>query len=675
MNNSNPLLNKFDTVPFSLIKNEHFKPAFQEAIKTAQREIDFITNNNENPIFENTIGALDFGGEQLNRISSVLFNLNSAETSDEIQKITREISPWLTKFRNDLTLNQPLFKKVQEVYNQRTNLSLTEEQKTLLEKHYRAFTRNGANLEEDKKEKLRELDTELARLSLQFGENVLADTNAYELNITNEADLDGLPQSAKTAAAELAKAKNKEGYVFTLQYPSYLPFMKYVKNRKLRKTLAMAYGARGFQKNQYNNEENVLKIATLRYERARLLGFDTHAQFVLERRMAKSSDKVKAFLNDLLTRAKPAAEREFSELSAFAKETDGIDRLEKWDSAYYSEKLRQRLFDFDDEQLRPYFQLENVLNGIFTVAGKLYGLQFTEVHDIDKYHEEVRTFRVTDKDNKYIALLYTDFFPREGKRNGAWMTSFKEQEIRDGENGRPQVSIVCNFSRPTESDPSLLTFQEVTTLFHEFGHSLHGMLANTTYPGLSGTNVFWDFVELPSQVMENWCYEKETLELFARHYKTGELIPMALIEKIRKAANFHEGMQTVRQISFGLLDMAWHDIDPTGINDVKEHEKKAFQPTRLFPDVAENCMSTSFSHIFQGGYSAGYYSYKWAEVLDADAFAHFKEKGIFNKDIATKFKDCILSKGGTEDPMILYRRFRGKEPSPDALLKRAGLME
>lgn len=675
MNQSNPLLYRFETAPFSKIKNEHFKPAFQEAIHRAQKEIDEIAGRKEKPTFENTVVALDFAGEQLGKISSIFFNLNSAETNAEIQKIAQEVSPWLTKFQNDTMLNSKLFEKVKSVYHQRDTLTLTPEQKTLLEQHYLAFARNGANLPEEKKEKLRDLDARLSRLSLTFGENVLAETNDYELHITDEAAIDGLPQSAKSMAAALARSKGKAGYIFTLQFPSYLPFMKYVKNRVLRQQLAIAYGARAFQKNEHNNEKNVLQIARLRYERAKLLGFKSHADFILQRRMAQTPENATVFLNDLLSKAMPAARREFAQLQEFAKETDNIDQFQKWDSAYYSEKLRQKLFDLDEEKLRPYFQLEKVLNGAFTVAHKLYGLNFEEVNDVDKYHEEVRTFRVTDNVGKYQALFYTDFFPRPGKRNGAWMTTFREQDIRNGKNERPQASIVCNFSRPTGSTPSLLTFQEVTTLFHEFGHSLHAMLANTTYPSLSGTNVYWDFVELPSQVMENWCYEKETLKLFARHYQTGKLIPMEMIDKIKKSANFLEGLATVRQISFGLLDMAWHSIDPSDIKNVKQHEMSAFRPTQLYPDVAENCMSTSFSHIFQGGYSAGYYSYKWAEVLDADAFAYFKEKGIFNREVANKFKNFVLSKGGTEDPMILYKRFRGMEPSNEALLKRAGLVE
>ena len=674
MSQENPLLEPFDAAPFSKIKNEHFKPAFQEAIAKAKAEIDSITSNEETPTFENTLEALEFAGETLSRVSSIFFNLNSAETNEEIQKIAQEVSPWLSEFSNDLTLNEELFKRVKSVYEQKDSLELSVEQKTLLDKHYKSFTRNGANLPEDKKGQLREIDKELSKLSLSFGENVLAETNRYELHIEDEKDLKGLPESELENANLLAKAKGKNGYIFTLQYPSYIPFMKYAENRELRKKLSIAFGAKGFQNDEYDNQENVLKIAKLRHQRANLLGFQTHAHFILEERMAKSPEKVNDFLNEMLEKAKPAAEKEFQELEQFAKELDDIDHLEKWDSAYYAEKLKQKRFQLDDEQLKPYFKLDNVIHGVFTVAKKLYDLHFKEVFDIDKYHEEVKTYEVYDGDHNFMALFYADFHPREGKRNGAWMTIYKDQKVKDGKNERPHVSNVCNFTRPTSKKPSLLTFNEVTTLFHEFGHALHGMLANSTYPSLSGASVYWDFVELPSQVLENWCYEPEALELFARHYETDEVIPMEMIEKIKKSANFHEGMQTVRQLSFGMLDMAWHAVDPSAINSVKENELKAFEATKLYPDVAENCMSTSFSHIFQGGYSAGYYSYKWAEVLDADAFAYFQEQGIFNKTVADKFKDNILSKGGTEDPMVLYKRFRGKEPNPEALLKRAGLI-
>ncbi len=670
----NPLFKPFNTAPFSEIKNEHFLPAIKELIKNTKVEIDGISINPETPTFKNTVVALDYTGQELDRVTSIFFNLNSAETNNEIQKIAQEVSPLLSDFKNDLLLNKVLFERVKLVFDDRKSLSLTTEQKTLLEKQYKGFSRNGANLSKTDKETLRKIDAELSKLKLKFGENVLAETNAYQLHITDEKDLSGLPDGIKDMATQTAKEKELDGWVFTLDYPSYVPFMTYSSNRELRKKLAIAFGARAFQDNEYDNKNNVLEIAKFRHQRAKLLNYDSHAHFVLEERMAKSPEKVHLFLKELLEKAKPAALNEFRELEAFAKELDGIDHLEKWDGGYYSEKLKQKLFDLDDEKLKPYFKLENVINGVFNVAEKLYDLKFKEVYNIDKYHEDVKTYRVTDREENLVALFYADFHPRAGKRGGAWMTSYKPQQISNGSNDRPHISIVCNFSKPTKDKPSLLTFNEVTTLFHEFGHALHGILANTTYKSLSGTSVSWDFVELPSQILENWCYEKDALALFARHFETGELIPMDFVKKIKASATFHEGMQTLRQLSFGMLERKWHSQDPSGITAVKDFENDAFLTTELYPNVKENCMSTAFSHIFQGGYSAGYYSYKWAEVLDADAFAFFKEKGIFDKETANKFKDNILSQGGTEDPMKLYVKFRGQQPNPEALLKRAGLI-
>jgi peptidyl-dipeptidase Dcp len=669
-----PFTSKYTTAPFSKISLSDYQPAFEKTIEIARNEINAIAQNPEAPTFSNTIEALDFAGAALDRLSSIFFNLNSAETCDEMQKIAQEVSPLLTEFSNDIALNEDLFKRIKTVYDQKDSFDLTTEQATLLDKKFKGFSRNGALLNEADKVKLREIDTELAKLKLTYGENVLAETNNYQLHITNEADLKGLPAGAKEMASSLAKSKGLEGWVFTLDFPSYLPFVTYVDNRELRKEIAIAAGKKGFQNNEFDNQENVKRIVALRHQRANLLGYASHSHFVLEERMAQNPNNVQSFLNDLLEKAKPAASKEFAQLTAFAKELDEIDQLEKWDGAYYSEKLKQKLFSLDDEVLKPYFKLENVLNGAFTIAEKLFGITFKQVFDIDKYHEEVQTFEVLDFEGKLVAIFYSDFFPRKGKRNGAWMTSFKPQYIKDGINERPHVSIVCNFTPPTETKPSLLTFNEVTTLFHEFGHALHGILANTTYPSLSGTSVYWDFVELPSQVMENWCYEPEALALFAKHYETGAIIPQQYVEKIKESASFLEGMATLRQLSFGILDMTYHGKSQT-IDDVKAFEKQAMAPTNLYPDVAENCMSTSFSHIFQGGYSSGYYSYKWAEVLDADAFAYFQEKGIFNKEVAIKFKDNVLSKGGTELPMELYKKFRGQEPKVEALLKRAGLIK
>ena len=676
----NPLLQSFETpfetAPFSKINNEHYQPAFEKAIALAKEEINAIVSNTEAPTFKNTTVALETSGKILGRISSVFFNLNSAETNDEMQKIAQIVSPLLSEFSNDISLNEDLFKKVKAVYDQRESLNLTAEETMLLEKQYKGFSRNGANLNEEQKIILREIDSKLSKLSLTFGENILKETNNFELHITDESQLAGLPEGAKEAAAQTAVEKEKEGgWLFTLDFPSYVPFVTYVENRELRKEMAIAYGKRSFQGNEFDNQNNVLEIVRLRHKRAQLLGYKTHAHFVLEERMAEKPENVLQFSNELLEKAKPAAKAEFEKLQELAQK-DGIQQIEKWDASYYSEKLKKKLFDFDEEALKPYFQLENVLKGAFTVAQKLFGLTFEEVFDIGKYHKDVTTYKVTDEKGNYIAIFYADFFPRPGKRNGAWMTSYKNQYIENGENSRPHISNVCNFTKPTATKPSLLTFNEVTTLFHELGHGLHGILANTTYSSLSGTSVPWDFVELPSQIFENWCYEEDVLKLFAKHYQTGEMIPMELIQKIKEASSFLEGMQTLRQLSFGMLDMAWHSQSDINFDklDVKQFEQASFSDTQLYPDVVENCMSTSFSHIFQGGYSAGYYSYKWAEVLDADAFEYFKEAGVFNKEIGEKFKNTVLSKGGTIKPMDLYIQFRGKKPTADALLKRAGLL-
>jgi peptidyl-dipeptidase Dcp len=677
LHSQNPLLENFntpyETAPFDQVKPKHFVPAFEQAIQEAKAEINTITENSQQATFENTIAALDFSGEKLGRISSIFFNINSAETTEEIQQIAQQVSPMLSEFNNDVKLNEKLFQKIKAVWDQKESLNLTPEQVTLLDNTYKSFSRNGALLSKTDQEKLREIDKKLSALRLTFGENVLADTHAFELHLTHKNELSGLPEGTVEAAHQEAIQRGKDGWVFTLDYPSYLAIMKYSERRELREKMAKAYGKKGFQDNENNNEKALTEIAQLRLQRAQLLGYNTHAQFVLEERMAESPEKVNEFLDNLIDKAHPHAKKEFEELTQFAHKNGLKGNLEIWDGAYYTEKLRKEKFQLDDEVLKPYFKLDNVLQGVFDIAGKLYGLHFDKVNDIDTYHPEVNTYKVTDTNGDFIAVFYTDFFPRKGKRNGAWMTSYKNQWKKEGENSRPHVSIVCNFTRPTESKPSLLTFNEVTTLFHEFGHALHGMLANTTYPGLSGTSVYWDFVELPSQMMENWAYEPEALALFAKHYETGEMIPMEYVEKIKESANFMEGMATVRQLSFGLLDMAWHGTTLDNFQDVKSFERKAMAPTQIYPIVDENLMSTSFSHIFQGGYSSGYYSYKWAEVLDADAFAYFKETGIFNQETAAKMKDFILSQGGSEHPMTLYKRFRGREPQPDALLKRAGL--
>ncbi|MBW3466521.1 M3 family metallopeptidase [Arthrospiribacter ruber] len=674
----NPLLEPFntpfDTPPFHRIKTEHFLPAIHKAIEIAKQDIEAIKNN-ALPTFENTIVALDNAGEKLNVISSAFFNLNSAETNDEIQKLAQEISPLLTAHSNDVLLDEQLFSLIGQVYAQKENLSLNAEEATLLDKTYKAFVRNGAKLDSGEKGRLREIDKTLSKLSLTFGENVLAETNKYELLVEDEGKLEGLPDAIKEAAAQTAEEKGHPGkYIFTLAFPSYIPFMTYAKDRDLRKELFMAYNTRASKGDELDNKENIRKILELKHERANLLGYKSHADFVLEERMAKSAGTVKEFLEDLLVKAKPKAEQEIEELTQFARKTDGLKKLEKWDFAYYAEKLKKEKFSIDDELLRPYFKLENVVKGVFDTAERLFGIKFKENNDIPKYHSDVTAYEVLDENGEHLAVFYADFFPRAGKRNGAWMTSYRGQKSVNGNEIRPHVSIVCNFTKPTKTKPSLLTFNEVTTLFHEFGHALHGMLAKGHYESLTGTSVFWDFVELPSQIFENWCYEKECLDLFARHYETGEKIPASLVEKIKEASNFHQGYQTVRQISFGLLDMAYHGSDPKEIKDIPQFEKEVMKKTDLLPPVSETLMSTSFSHIFQGGYAAGYYSYKWAEVLDADAFELFLEKGVFDKETAASFQKNVLSAGGTEHPSVLYKRFRGREPKPDALLKRAGLL-
>ena len=671
-----PFTTPYQTPPFQQIKNEDFLPAMKAGIEMGKEDINKITANTDSPTFENTIVALDRSGEDLSRVTSIFFNLNSAETNDEIQAIARDASPLLSEYSNDIMLDEKLFQRIKQVYDNRHNLTLSPEDTTLLDKTYKSFVRNGANLSEDKKARLREIDKELSQSSLAFGENVLKETNAYSLELTSEEDLAGLPEHAIEAAAATAKEQGKEGsWIFTLHYPSYIPFMTYADNRELREKLFRAYGSKAFKGDENDNQEIILKKVKLRQERAELLGYQSHADFVLEERMAESPAKVWDFLDNLLKHAKPVAEQEVADLEAYAKSKGGPDKLERWDVAYYSEKLKKEKFSIDDEMLKPYFPLPAVVDGVFQVANKLYGLSFKPVEDVEVYHPDVQVYEVTDELNKHVAIFYADFFPRPGKRNGAWMTSFRGQKKVSGKDVRPLVSIVCNFTKPTPSKPSLLTFNEVTTLFHEFGHALHGMLADGTYESLSGTSVYWDFVELPSQVFENWVYEKESLDLFAKHYQTGEPIPQELIQKIKDSATFMEAYQTVRQVGLAKLDMGWHTPKAAKVDSVPAYENELQEDTTLLPPVAETNTSCSFSHIFQGGYSSGYYSYKWAEVLDADAFEFFQEKGIFNKETADLFRKHVLSAGGSEHPMDLYKRFRGKEPSPEALLRRAGILK
>lgn len=672
---SNPLLTPFDLVPFSAIKNEHYLPAIKAAIAQAKEEIEDIYINEEAPSFENTIAALDYSGNQLSRLSVLFFNIYSSNADDEIQHIAMEVSPLLSEFGNDVNLNEKLFHRIKAVYEKKDRLSLTTEQQTLLENTYKNFARNGALLNDLQKDELRELDKEMSQLSLVFGAKVLNDTNAYELLIDNQNDLAGLPNDNIAEAKAAATAKGKEGWLFTLDYPVYLPFVTYIQNRELRKKMVLAKNALGFQNNENNTEETLLTIAKLKIKKANLLGYKTYADYVLEERMAKTPGNVKHFLNELLEKSAPFANKEFAELEQFAKQKDGIDKLERWDGAYYAEQLKKEKFNLDEEELRPYFSLENVLNGVFDIAGELYNIKFTKAPEVEVYHPEVTVYKVTStQTNQLVAYVYTDFFPRSTKRAGAWMSSFKSQYKKNGIDERPQVSVTCNFTKPTATKPSLLTFGEVTTLFHEFGHALHGMLSNTTYPSLSGPHVYWDFVELPSQIFENWCYEKDALSRFAKHYETGEIIPDALIEKIKAAASFEAGMQMLRQIGLASIDFGWHAVESLDhVKHVKDYEAELTAKTSLYPETAGVCTSTAFSHIFQGGYSAGYYSYKWAEVLDADAFEYFKERGIFNKEVATKFKENILAAGGSAHPMELYKAFRGAEPSIAPLLKRGNL--
>ncbi len=678
---TNPLLQAFNTPfevpPFAEIQTQHYMPAIEEGIKIARQEIDEITGSQEAPTFQNTIEALESSGELLSRVSAVLFNQNSAETSDELQAVTKEASPVLSAFNNEIKQNEALWARIKTVYEKRGTLGLNPEQMMLLDKTYKSFVRSGANLNDEKKKRFKEISIELSKLTLTYGENLLFETNEYELIIDKKSDLSGLPADVVKRAAALAKERGHEGkWIFTLQAPSYIPFMEYADQRHLREKLYKAFMSKAFKGDERDNQELVKKIVRLRSEMAKLLDYPTYASYVLEERMATNPLQVRHFLNDLLEKALPKAEEEVAEMKAFMKGLGVDHELERWDWGYYSEKLRKKKYAIDDELIKPYFKLENVISGVFQTAEKLFGLSFVRNKEIPVYHADVIAYEVyAGKEIK--AVFLADFFPRKGKRSGAWMTSYREQKRKSGKNILPQVSIVCNFTPSSEDAPSLLKFDEVKTLFHEFGHALHGMLADTTYGSLSGTNVYWDFVELPSQIFENWCFEKECLDQFARHYETDELIPTDLVEKIKQSANYHEAYATVRQISFGLLDMAWHDLSlemAEEIKDVAKVEQDVFMQLDLFNPVPETNMSVQFGHIFAGGYAAGYYSYKWAEVLDADAFSLFQEKGIFDQKTAHSFRDNILSKGGTVHPMELYKQFRGREPKPEALLKRAGLV-
>ncbi len=671
-----PFSTPFETIPFTEIKNSDFLPAIKEAISIAKTRVEKIKANKEDPNFENVVEALEALSPELDLVSTTFFNLHGAESNDEIRNLAKEISPLITEFSNDVSLDAGLFQKTKAVWNKKETLNLNAEQMMLLEKSYKSFVRSGANLNPEQKERFREISKKLSTLSLHFSDNVLKESQKFLLVVDKIEDLKGIPADSIEAAASCASEKNHAGkWVFTLDYPSLMAVLTYADKRELREKIYMANSTKAFKGDELDNKKNVQEITALRHERAALLGYKTHADFVLEERMASKPGNVTSFLNNLLDHALPAAKRETDEIKSYAKKLGLEGEFQKWDYAYYAEKLKMEKFQVDDEMLKPYFKLENVVEGVFKVAHKLYGLNFKKRNDIPVYHPDVTAYEVVNEKGELVSVFYQDYFPRPGKRNGAWMTSFRGQKIVNGKNIRPHVSIVCNFTKPTSTKPSLLTFSEVTTLFHEFGHALHGMLANTTYESLSGTNVFWDFVELPSQVLENWAYEKECLDLFAEHYETKEKIPADLMKKIKDSANFHEGRNTLRQLSFAMLDMAWHSGDPSHVTDFEKFEKEQVAKTDLLPTVKGTSISAAFSHIFAGGYSAGYYSYKWAEVLDADAFEFFKTSGIFNREVAKKFHDTVLSKGGSIHPMKLYTEFRGKEPSPDALLRRSGLVE
>ena len=671
---NNPLLLPFETpyqaAPFSKIKPEHFLPAIEESIRLAKEELEELLSQPQTPTFQNTFPPLDTLGELLNRNTSLLFNLNASETTEGIQKAAQLAAPLVTDFQNALRLDSRLFDRIKFVYENTDRSTLNAEEQTLLEKKYKGFTRNGALLTEAGKKRLRSIDSTLAKHSLSFGKHVLADTQAYFLHLTQEEDLKGLPKQVIEAAGIMAQHKDLEGWVFTLDFPSYVPFITYAENRSLRKKMVLAHGKRGFQNNKNNTISLILEIIKLRKERAELLGYSSHASYAMEERMAESEERVHSFLSLLYDKAAPAANKEWNALEQLAQTQLEGEPIQKWDTAFLTEKLKQKQLDLDEQELKPYFELTQVLKGLFAIVGQLYGLNFSLSKKIEGYHPDVQSYEVTNDKGAFVSLLYMDFFPRSGKRGGAWMTTYLSQNKKR----RPHVSVVCNFTPPTKTTPSLLSFQEVTTLFHEFGHALHGMLANTTYASLSGTNVYWDFVELPSQLMENWCFEKAALEGFARHYQTGKTLPENLIVKLKKKAQFQQGLQTLRQLSFALLDLSFHKDQANEIEDVKDHEMKVMAPFQRTPSIPENIICTAFSHIFQGGYAAGYYSYKWAEVLDADAFEYFKEQGILNPKTAKEFASSILSKGGTEHPMKLYKRFRGKEPNIEALLNRSGLI-
>lgn len=676
MTPDNPLLHDWPTpfgiAPFNLIRPEHFKPAVEAAISIARKEIDDIVSEPAEPDFRNTIEAIEQAGSLLSRITPVLFNLNSSDTTPELQEAAREVSPVLTAFSNDISLNPALFGRVKSVYEKRDSLGLNQEEMILLDRKYKNFIRGGAGLTENDKERFRAITIELSTLSLKFEENILAETNDFTLHLTAEDDLSGLPDGVREAASALASEKGMEGWLFTLHAPSFVPFMQYADRRDLREKLFRAYSCRAFRGNEHDNRELVFRITELRLEMARLLGYSNYAAYALEERMASTPEEVKRFLRNLLEASSPAGNRDLRDIEEYATRNGHEGRLERWDWAYWSEKLRMERYSIDDEALRPYMPLDKVREAVLGLATRLYGLSFRENRSIPVYNEEVSAFEVHDGERGIIAILMLDFHPRKGKSGGAWMTGFREQWKEGGERIIPVVSLVMNFTRPTPARPSLLSHSEMNTFLHEFGHALHGMLSDCTYESLSGTNVKRDFVELPSQIMENWAWEKEWLDTWAAHYQTGEKIPGEMLHKLRDSLTYNEGYACMRQLSFGLLDMAWHTLENPQTEDIVTFERSAMGPAELLPSADGACMSVSFAHLFSGGYAAGYYGYKWAEVLDADAFSLFREKGIFNPETAGSFRHTILEKGGSREPDELFRAFRGREPSIEPLIERSG---
>ena len=672
----NPLLGKWNTrfsiVPFSEVKPEHFKPAIEHAIEVAREEIDAIVSDKAEPDFVNTIEALEKTGELLNRITPVLFNLNSADTTPELQVAAQEVSPLLTHFANDITLNTELFRKVRAVWDKRDALGLNAEEFILLDRKYKGFVRGGAALPDEDKAKFRTITVEMSALSLKFEENVLAETNDFELHLTSADEIAGLPDGVREAAASLAREKGKQGWLFTLHSPSYVPFMQYADRRDLREKMFRAYAVRAFRGNEHDNRAITVRLADLRTEVARLLGYRDYASYALEDRMASTPERVNSFLDDLLKASTPAGKHNLKEIEEFAVSLGFTGKVERWDWAYYSEKLRMRLYNIDDEALRPFMPLEKVKEAVLGLATTLYGLTFEENKEIPVYNAEVTAYEVHDGDKGIIAILMLDFHPRQGKGGGAWMTGFREQRKENNERVIPVISLVMNFTRPTPTRPSLLSHSEMNTLLHEFGHALHGMMSDCTYESLSGTNVKRDFVELPSQIMENWAWEKEWLDTWARHYQSGEKIPDDILIKLKESLTFNEGYACMRQLSFGLLDMAWHTLREPFEGDIVAFERSAMASTELLPSADGACMSVSFAHLFSGGYAAGYYGYKWAEVLDADAFSLFRERGIFDRGTALSFRHNILERGGSREPDELFKAFRGRQPSINALIERSG---